>query len=133
MEGSRRAGGAGAGAPQASAGARASRHSDQHEQPCLYMETTRNGQGHLSSDGKVYIELRRNLSPDHLLAISSSNALSDLEIAVNSLLKKPTQQTSAAAPAALPIHNHSPKQMKSDSEPVTGGKRWAFKRLFRRR
>ncbi|KAB8237936.1 uncharacterized protein BDW43DRAFT_296928 [Aspergillus alliaceus] len=63
---------------------------------------------------KKCIELRRNfLGPDHPL--------------------KPTQQTSAAAPAALPIHNHSPKQMKSDSEPVTGGKRWAFRRLFQRR
>ncbi|KAF5855882.1 hypothetical protein ETB97_008292, partial [Aspergillus alliaceus] len=83
---------------------------------------------------KKCIELRRNfLGPDHPLVISSSNALSDWEITMNSLSKKPTQQTSAAAPAALPIHNHSPKQMKSDSEPVTGGKRWEFKRLFRRR
>ncbi|KAF7585186.1 hypothetical protein BBP40_011807, partial [Aspergillus hancockii] len=52
MEGSRRARGAGSGAPQASTGARASIHSDQHEQPGLYMETTRKGPRCLSSDGK---------------------------------------------------------------------------------
>ncbi|KAA8643699.1 uncharacterized protein ATNIH1004_010473 [Aspergillus tanneri] len=79
-------------------------------------------------------ELRRKLlGPDHPHAISSSNALSNWEIAVNSLLKKPTQQTSPEASPTLPIHNHPPKQMKSDSEPVTGGKRRALVRFFRRR
>ncbi|KAK6811373.1 hypothetical protein RU639_012792 [Aspergillus parasiticus] len=47
--------------------------------------------------------------------------------------QKSTQQTSAATPPALPIYNNRPKQIKSDSEPVTGGKRWALKRVFRRR
>ncbi|KAE8372665.1 violaceus kinesin [Aspergillus bertholletiae] len=70
------------------------------------------------------VELRSNLlGPDHPHAISSSNVLNDWEIAVNPLSRKPTEQTSAATSPTLPIHNHPPKQMKSDSEPVTGGKR----------
>ncbi|KAE8132449.1 violaceus kinesin [Aspergillus pseudotamarii] len=73
------------------------------------------------------------LGPHHPRAISSSNALRDWERAVNSLSKKPAQQTSAAISPALPIQNNPPKQIKSDSEPVTGGKRWAFKRFFGRR
>ncbi|KAB8227892.1 tetratricopeptide repeat protein [Aspergillus alliaceus] len=76
------------------------------------------------------VGLRRTLlGPNHPYAISSSNVLREWERELNSLSKKPTQQTSAATSPALPIHNNPPNQIKSDSKPVTGGKRWELKRV----
>ncbi|RMZ45428.1 hypothetical protein AFCA_012081 [Aspergillus flavus] len=76
------------------------------------------------------VELRRNLlGSDHPHTISSSNALRDWKRAVNPLSKV---ETSAATSSALPIHNGPPKQMQSNSEPVTASKRRTFERVFGR-
>ncbi|GMG13315.1 unnamed protein product [Aspergillus oryzae] len=76
------------------------------------------------------VELRRNLlGSDHPHTISSSNALRDWKRAVNPLSK---METSAATSSALPIHNGPPKQMQSNSEPVTASKRRTFERVFGR-
>ncbi|PIG87103.1 kinesin light chain, partial [Aspergillus arachidicola] len=57
------------------------------------------------------VELRRNLlGPEHPHSVSSSDTLRDWERAVNSLSKNSTQQTSAAIPPALPIHNNRPSR-----------------------
>ncbi|KDE75751.1 TPR repeat protein [Aspergillus oryzae 100-8] len=75
------------------------------------------------------VELRRNLlGSDHPHTISSSNALRDWKRAVNPLSK---METSAATSSALPIHNDPPKQMQSNSEPVTAKKLLKLLVLYR--
>ncbi|KAE8310817.1 violaceus kinesin [Aspergillus transmontanensis] len=72
------------------------------------------------------------LDSDHPDAIASSNTLDNWKAAANYSPESQTQQKPAETSPSLPMHTLPAGQTELDAWPVTGRKRRAFMRLFRR-